>query len=264
MTEVLTPKNEMGRDLSPIEARTGVVLPIWATGDGAWNHHHVAFYKRHWMNGPRKLETRAVRISRLQLVPASAHNGSAKAFHSFFEGTAFPESAGQSFGIAVLNYASYIPPFVIDMTKDSPQVAETTPEMRAELLKPGILTIERGRRTPRRIGEFLMRYAVSQNFSHVKQSEIEQFIELGKSKYLLSEDAQETRMALGLRLANIGLGVAVDGIRNTYLQARDEQALHSSQPDSAWKVAKNIVRGHEPDYFEDLEHNLAQQFGIAA
>lgn len=260
MSEILIPKNTEGRDMSPIEARTGVVLPIWAPGEGRRNRHHAYFYRKPWMNGPRKIETRAVRQSRLQYVLMTAHNDGPRSYHRFFEGTEFPNQESQSFGITILNCANYIPPFVVDMTGSMPAIVETTPHMREKLLLPGILGLEKGVWARKNIGKFLMQHAVNQKFDHVRQSQVEQFIELGKPKYKEDESAQTMRLELGLRLANIGLGVAVNPIDKTYFQARDEHAVAPTAPVCAWQVAKNLVAGHEPEYFDDLEQNLLAQF----
>lgn len=260
MAEVLIPKDNNGRDMSPVEARTGIVLPIWAPGDGWTNRHHAHFYKRQYMNGPRKIETRAVRYSRLQRVLLSAHNGSPRAYHSQFEGTAFPRDEKQSFGIVILNCAGYIPPHVVDMTGSSAEIVGATDEMKQALRQPGVLGMENKKHARKRIGQFLMAHAVSQRFDHVKQSRIEQFLELCKPKYISDEEAQAKRLELGLRLSNIGLGVAVNPIDKTYFQARDEEALPEEAPVCAWQVAKDVVSGFEVDYLGDLEQNLTAQY----
>lgn len=255
MPEILTPKNKEGRDLSPIEAKTGVALPIWSTGEGETNRHHPHFYKRHYLSGLRKLETRAVRFSRLQLVDKSAHDK----YHLQFEGTAFPKNKQKSFEVTILNCAGYIAGHVVRLTDFGWGVTETTPEMKHAFQLPGIMTIERGYRARREIGQFLMNHAISQSFDSVKQSQIEQFIELGKPKFKEDEAAQARRYRLGMRLTNIGLGLAVDGIDRSYKEARSLQALPEEAPVCAWKVAKNFVQGYEPDYYETLEENLLAQ-----
>lgn len=256
MPEFLIPSNTEGKSLSPIEEKTGVVLPIWAPGDGETNRHHPHFYKRNYLNGSRKQETRAVRFSRLQRVNKTAHNK----YHDLFEGTAFPEDEKQSFGITILNCAGYIPGYVVELSNQKPNIIETTPRMRRVLRAPGILTMERGIRARRDIGQFLMYYAISQKFDHVKQDQIEQFIEFGKPKFLNDELAQARRFRLGMRLTNIGLGLAVDGIDKRYREAREIEALPKYAPVCAWQVAKDFVDGYEPDYYETLHENLVAQF----
>lgn len=260
MAEVLTPFDEQGRRLSPLEAKTGVVLPIWAPGDGRTNLHHRHFRKRDHLNGPRKMETRSVRFSGLQRVQASAHDR----YHDWVHGTGFPEDEKQSFGITIFNSARYIPSHVVEMSGSRPTIIETTPRMRRALLVPGVLTMERRRSYRREIGQFLMYHAVAQNFDHVRQDKVEEFIELGQPQYARDELAQQRRYKIGMRLANIGLGLAVDGIDKKYHQARQEQALPDEAPVCAWQVAKDYVHGYEPDYFETLEENLITQFGIPA
>lgn len=260
MAEFLIPENGEGKDMSPVEKRTGVVLPIWAPGDGWTNRHHAHFYKRQYMNGSRKIETRAVRYSRIQRVLMSAHNGPPGAYHSQFEGTAFPHDEKQSFGIVVLNCAGYIPTHVVDMTGSSAEIVETTYEMKQILRQPGVIGMENKKHARKRIGQFLMSYAVSQRFDHVKQSQIEQFLELCKPKYAGDEEAQARRLDLGLRLSNVGLGVAVNPIDKAYFQARDHEALPEEAPTCAWQVAKGVVRGFEIDYLGELEQNLTTQY----
>ena len=120
--------------------------------------------------------------------------------------------------------------------------------------------MENKKHARKRIGQFLMSYAVSQRFDHVRQSQIEQFLELCKPQYINNEEAQTKRAELGLRLTNIGLGVAVNPIDKAYFQARDETALPDEAPVCAWQVAKDVVSGFEADYFSDLEQNLITQF----
>ncbi|MBA3758174.1 hypothetical protein H0X10_00895 [Candidatus Saccharibacteria bacterium] len=260
MSEFLIPHNDEGRALSPIEAKTGVVLPIWAPGDGLTNRHHPHFYKRNFLNGLRKQETRAVRFSRLQRVQLSAH----EKYHRAFDGTAFPVDENQSFGITILNCAGYIAGHSVEMSGSKPNIIETTPRMRRILRSPGILTMERRYSYRRDIGQFLMYHAVSQRFDHVKRGQVEEFIELGAAKFQTDELAQERRLRLGMRLTNIGLGIAVDGIGKKYLQARQSLALPEEAPICAWQVAKDYVAGHEPDYYDTLHENLELQLADAA
>lgn len=260
MSEVLIPKNQYGRDMSPVEARTGVVLPIWAPGEGKTNKHHAHFYKRLYMNGPRKIETRAVRYSRLQRVLMTAHNGSPQSYHGQFEGTELPKDEKHSFGIIVLNCAGYIPSHVVDLSGSNAEIVETTDKMRRVLRQPGTIGIENRKHARKRIGQFLMSAAVAQRFDHVKQTQIEQFLEYCKPKYAGDDDIQTRRLELGLRLSNIGLGVAVNPIDKAYFQARDQAALPDAAPVCAWQVAKDIVTGFEPDYLGELEYNLTEQY----
>lgn len=258
MAEILTPYDYKGKMLSPFEARTGVVLPIWGPpGDGKTNRHHPHFFKRNWINGPRKIETRAVRFSRLDRINANAHTK----FHKDVEGTLFPRDQQQSFEVTLLNCVRYIPSHVIDLSGPDFAIAETTPRIKKALLGPGRITMERRKSCRREIGQFLMYHAVSRNFDHAKRARIEEFIELGQPRYRSDELAQEQRCRLGMRLANIGLGLAVDGIDKLYQEARNTKSLSASAPVCAWQVAKDFVEGFEHDYFDTLEQNLVAQYG---
>lgn len=254
MPEVLIPKDAEGRDMSPVEARTGVVLPIWSRGEGKTNRHHGHFRKQDYLNGPRKHETRAVRSSRLQTVRKGPHRG----YHEQFSGTEFPRDVRQSCGIVLFNLAHYVPPYVVDMSTPTAKIIETTPEISEELRGSEVFTLEKSRKRKREIGQFIMNCSIWQDFDSVKQLHIEQFLELTNKRKVLGEEFEEEKyQKLGSRLINIAIGLAVHPIDKTFQEARRQQAVKDDAPVCAFKLAKDFLEGRESDYFPALGERLA-------
>lgn len=261
MSEVLIPKTSMGRDMSPIEVRTGVVLPIWSPGEGRTNRHHAHFYKEHFEKGPlaQRALLRAVRFTRLQRVRKGPHRD----YHDIFDGTADPANLRMAFTTTVLNEAGYIPPFVIDMTSKSPVIKETTPVMRATFREEGTFKTESRQSRRREIGQFLMQYAHWQKFDHVKKTYIYEFIDLTPEKVMDDPKLQDRRDWLGMKLTNIAIGMAVDPFEKRFQQARDAKALRPDAPVCAFQEVKLYVGGHEPQYFDELRRSLQVQYAAA-
>ncbi len=253
MSEILIPKSSQGRDMSPFEVRTGVVLPIYAPGEGKTNRHHPHFYRGDYETGPRKNETRGLRYSRLQLIRKGPH----RVHHEEFDGTAFPSISRDSFMTILFNLAEYVPPYVIDMSGETTKIVETTPAIRDYLRRPGTFTLESKQCCRAEIGQFLMSHAIWQDFSTVDQDCIAQFLETTTEKALLDEDLWEKKVKLGTKLMDIALGMAVGPVDEQFRQACSEQAVSSAAPERAFGVVKKYVAGYETDYFRTLEDRLA-------
>lgn len=248
----IIPKNALGNDLTPVETSTRVPLPIWAPGDGKTNRHHAHYYAHDFENGP--LESRAVRFSRLQRVRKRPH----KIMHDTFDGAMLPQSPEEAFVTTVLSCAGYIPDFVIELSGNTPEITETTPHHRAELQKPGVFSIERKRQHRAEVGQFLMNYAIWQDFDHVKKPLIDQYLSINKPwEQLLAAEEHKPKLLLGLRLIGKAIERAVSVINPEYVRARDESALRLGAPVCAWWVVKGYVSGHEPEYFDSLHERLA-------
>lgn len=252
--EVITPVSNNNRLMAPYERRTGVVLPIWGEGGGETNRHHAHFYRVLYEKSPQPQRAflRAIRFTRLQRVSRTDH----QFYHDNFDGTQLPANAKRSFMTTILNEAGYIPPWVVDVRGSSPEVVETTAEMRAVLRRPGILTIERSPHRRAEIGQFLMDYALRQNLGHVKEELLEEFVGLTPARTRRSEQLRQRKFELGTKLTNIAIGVAVDPIERPFQQARDQQALSEQASVCAFHEVKQFVDGHEPRYYDTLRQHI--------
>lgn len=255
--EVIIPINQGGNYLAPIEAGTGVPLPIWAPGDGGTNRHHAHFYRRDFENGPPS--ARAVRFSRLQTIRKDPH----RRYHEAFDGALMPQTEQEAFNIAVLNCAGYIPPYVVDLSAKSFSIQELTPAMRAQLLEPGVFSIERKNKPRADIGQFLMYYALSQKFDHVRQSLIEEFLSITPEQARQDEAKKERKQRLGLRLTGKAIEVAVDPINTPFRRAREGSLLRVGAPVCAFWVVKDYIHGYELDYMDTLEEKLSLEYSTA-
>lgn len=252
--EVITPVSSNNRLMSPYERRTGVVLPIWGEGGGETNRHHAHFYRVLYEKSPRPQRAflRAIRFTRLQRVSRTDH----QFYHDNFDGTLLPPNEKRSFMTTILNEAGYIPPWVVDVRGSSPEITETTPEIRAALRRPGVLTIERSPHRRAEIGQFLMYYALSQHLGHVKEELLGEFVELTPARTRRSEELRQRKLELGMKLTNIAIGVAVDPVERHFQQARDLEALAPQASICAFHEVKQFVDGHEPQYYDTLRQQI--------
>ncbi len=253
----IIPKNAKGKDLSPYEADTGVLLPLWAPrGAGITNRHHGYYYARDFLKGTD--ENRALRFSRIQYVKEVPH----QRLHKLFDGTQMISGRAQAFKLALLNCAPYVPRYAIDLSRPTEDILELNARQRAKLMLPNTFTVEKDVEQRNEIGAFLMRYAIGQDFDHVKRDYIDQFIELMNDG---DDDAQkaELRTLLGMKLINTALGAAVDPLFADYSRARREQAIPDWAPVCAFSALKNRVRGTEQNYFAELSQRLSVQYQAA-
>lgn len=263
MPEVIIPYNERGNPLSPIEARTGVILPILSlasqeAGQGR-NRHHAHFYSTDYENGTPA--QRAVRFSRLQ----STAKGKHRAYHSIFDGTRFPESVQEELVVTVLNYAEYVPDFAVDVSGSSFEIKELSRAEKAELQTAGTFTVEKKRGLRAEIGQFLMGCAIWQDIpGQAKPLLIDEFLSITPEESLTDEDKREKKLQIGLRLINKGIGLAVDPINAEFYEARRRKAIPLGKPVCAWLVVKEYVGGREPDYVDTLDDRLRIEYPEAA
>lgn len=252
--EVITPVSNNSRPMAPYERRTGVVLPIWGEGGGETNRHHAHFYRVLYEKSPRPQRAflRAIRFTRLQRVSKTDH----QTYHDNYDGTLLPPNEKRSFMTTILNEAGYIPPWVVDVRGSSPEIVETTDEMREALRRPGVLTIERSPHRRAEIGQFLMYYALGQHLGHVKEELLDEFVHLTPHRIRRSEELRERKLALGMKLTNIAIGVAVDPIERAFQQARDQQALGERASICAFHEVKQFVGGHEHQYYDTLRQQI--------
>jgi len=251
-----TPIDDWSRPLSPMETGTDIPLPIisYKQRSAKPNRHHGYYYERHYLKGPEPI--RALRHSRLQRVNPSAH----EIYHKHYFGTLMPASEPTVARGVILNSAGYVPHLGVVIRRKDITIRELTNQERNRLRSRNVFLSEQ----TRKIGDFLMRYALDQPLDHVKQSQIEEFLSLTPRKVAKDERLRRRKLHLGLRLTNIAIGVAVDPLEDEYQNARHNLALRSGVPGTAWHLAKGLVRGREKKSIDILEDRLIDDFGVAA
>jgi hypothetical protein len=244
--------------MSPVEASTGVTLPVIAKLNGLPSKHHAHFYGAIYKEGT--LSQRALRFSRLQRLPPAIH----KNFHMVFDGTTLPADEDEAYAATVLNCAGYIPRYGIRISYKDVSIEEIAPGDKKVLRKVRAFVLERQLKAQTEIGKFLMDYALMQEFSHAEQLRVEEFLDITPERMQQNEDLRGQKLRLGMRLANVALSTAIAPIADNYKQARSEKALRTGMPPSAWQFVKKLIDGHEIDYIPTLEARLKQEYGLLA
>jgi|GEM_PF-3141564 len=257
-SEVLVPMNMNGKPMSPIEASTGVVLPVIAPMRGPQNRHHAHFYAHAYKNGSQAQQS--LRLSRLQLVGVYAHTRVHKAVH----GTAFPESPAEEYEAVVLNCAGYIPDYGLRVKKGNVFIDELNNRDKKILRRPHMFTQEG---VPN-IGRFLLDYALQHDFDDVKQLHVEEFLSLTVEKRKHNEALQQRKLRLAEKLTNKAISIAVDPINPVFVDAHKANKLRRDTPSTAWEVVaqrvdvKRRFRERKSDYLKFLENKLEAQFNV--
>jgi hypothetical protein len=118
--------------ITPTDELSGLPLPLLPVaeklplkgGEANWHHHF------HPASSPVLTESnggRALRSSRIQLVPRTHHNyGNKTAYHAFYAGPPIPSERDEQVGMAVLSCAGYIPEYAIDVSTGDPHIDHLT------------------------------------------------------------------------------------------------------------------------------------------
>jgi hypothetical protein len=256
--EVLIPLDRDGEPMSPIEAATGVVLPIIAPTRGSnWvDRHHAHFYK--WVYTTGTLGEKALRASRLQRVDRKAHD----TYHNTFRGTLIPETEADIFNTIILNLASYVPSYGVEINGRKSEIVPVSSQDRWALRSPTMFRPEmRFRGT---IGKFLMTYAMEQEFSIGKMSLIDDFLSLTKEAIRQDKSLRAKKLRLGIKLTNTVLGNVVNPMNPEYTELRRKRALSANSPPSVFYVARNQIEGNEWQYVHVLDRKLRKQTAQAS
>lgn len=167
----------------------------------------------------------AVRHVRLQLLPVISHHN---AYHSIFLGPELPATNEERFGQIILACANYVPAYAIDMSKDDPtEPVKLSRHMRLRLQSSGEVEV-RGKSN---IATFIKDHLVHQDFSHVKDSVIDEF---------LNTRDQERKKNLGHWLLALASEIAVEPIEPLYKQVLDEGLIPKPKMKLP-KLAKSYV-----------------------
>jgi len=234
----------------PVDPLTRMPLPILPTGsiprlaDGRhanWHHHY------HPSDDPllTSISGLAIRHLRLQLLPVKSRH---QVYHNLFTGPEeLPETSEQRFGHIVLACAGYVPRYAIDVRKDDPAEPVTMAKKMHERLQTSGEIKVRGQGN---IANFIRRHLVLQNFSHVEDSIIEEF---------LTTSSINRKRYLGHWLLAIASEIATEPIKPIYRQALDEGLVSSNK--KLPNIAKAALSGQKTQdkAIKDLHRRLTKQ-----
>lgn len=227
------PSNRYEKLVTPTDELTGMPLPvlhsetiprIYTGEEYNWHHHyHPSIDKS--LKGVKGL---AVRHVRLQLLPVEKHNH----YHHIFEGPNLPRSNQERFGHIVLACAGYIPSKAIDVYKDDPtEPVHLSKALRRRLQTGGEMQL----RGTSNIAQFMRKHLISQDFSHVNDLLIDEFIH--------TKDI-ERKHFLGHWLLAIASEIAVEPIKPIYRQAMDDGLLAEPKP-KLQNLVKSQINGRK-------------------
>lgn len=214
---------------SPVDNLTKMPLPIIPTDTlprfkdsraANWHHHY------HPSADPAltSISGLAVRHLRLQLLPIKSRH---QVYHDIFSGPEFlPETQEERFGHIILASAGYMPRFGIDVTAEDPTVPVAMPQkMHNRLQNSGEIAV----RGNYNIANFIRKYLVVQDLSHVNESVVEEFLET---------TSIERKRYLGHWLLAIASEIATEPVKPAYHQALDDGLIKTKiKPESVVKLA---------------------------
>ena len=235
---------------APVDPLTRMPLPVLPPADiphsGSkesvnWHHHY------HPSNDKllTSINGLAVRHVRLQLLPeVSYHNK----YHSIFKGPEeLPRTNEARFGHIVLACAGYVPGLAIDVNSDNPiEAVELDPSLRQRLQSSGELEV----RGSSNIATFIKKHLVRQDFSHVSETVIEEF--------LTTRDL-DRRWFLGHWLLAIASEIALEPVNPIYRQALNEGLIHKPTKKLP-NIVKSYVNGRKTSHkaIKSLHKQLAR------
>lgn len=213
---VVIPVNEHGLLTSPLEAGTGVPLPILGQRSRfERDMHHAYFYKTLFKE---TLGAKAVRLSRMQLVGRHAH----KAYHKEFDGTRVPENDHEAFKSVILNLAGYVPEIGVDIREEKirKKTGEIIPAQvvirslrnaeRFSFRKPGTFSAQQdSEKQKTRLTSFIEGYADSQDFDAMRRLELEEFMDNFQTNSH-DQEVRDRQLQLAFRLTAAVLTSAIE------------------------------------------------------
>lgn len=262
---------------TPTDEFSGLPLPLMPTDEllpndnGSVANWHHQFHPSTSPVLTDSIGGRALRCSRIQLVPVEHHNFTETAYHRFYAGPPIPEDPAEQFGIAVLSCAGYMPEYAIDVSTGDPCVRPMNDRqlemlmMAAEPapLLPVVVERFRDRRMPdatleeaaevlwdkrerqatmsyrnMRYGydpmkQFLAEIVLEQDVSDMPRKIVGRFLANGdETEGMKLLDAASNRAAEGV----VARGMPVDEL---YRQARDDGRLNPNMPPSAGTLIAN-------------------------
>lgn len=258
--EVAIFTDEKGHRTYPIEKATGRPLPIVIDQLGsAPNRHHAFYYKRYYKDGP--VGRAMARRASLQRVNQYDH----QIIHREYEGgTPFPSDEEQEFDQTIWGMVGYIPLFGVRVRGREAEVTELSVKDKRKLRKPGIFTIERSPYLQDELADYLLDYAVAQQFEPRREAWVEEFLSISEKAAFGDSKVRDRREKLGMKLTNTAISAAVDPIESVFCEARKTHSLklrkHTPPPSSAWEAVKVRVQGRESLHFGVLKYHLARRY----
>lgn len=244
-----------GNIMSPYEISTGVILPIVSrevpTGDS--NYHHAEYYATDFLNGT--LGDRASRFARLQQVDMKVH----RTYHKLVDGTEKANSKHREFIKTVLGRAGYVPAYGADITGGSLDIVELSKRQRKKLREPGTFVLDRCRNNQAELGNFIMNYALEQEFYDDYDVEIERFLAIRDRHIKKNPKVQQEREELAFKLMERALEFAVEPLMGGASPIR-QRAIRIGAPACAFAIVKSYVGEHFQDYIDTLYVNVRRGY----
>src|SRR3990167_3469932 len=266
-----------GIEKTPTDKLTGLPLPIFVTRRKFYSHsvnyHHHFHPKRSSALGvfeevehldedqyqhpqtqemyidPLKLEGKAVRFSRGQLVPVFLHDR----YHDIFYGPPLPQDRKSKFTVTVLACAGVMPRKAIDLSipeeysekglnDDQHRFIASSKRMyfeHAMAPKEGDAEVKRDW-----IGKFFAAYAVEQSL-RLPTEMFEEFLHTKK---------EQKRRKLGREILNEAIGLSVAELVPIREKARHEGMVHSKATSLGSTILKFFPESKFPEYYSTLEN----------
>lgn len=216
------------------------IYPVMVPGRSDWHH---SFYER---NDPRLqgLGGKAVRHCRMQYIARALHDS----YHDFYRHAyrPLPTDTMSQFYTVVMAASHYLPRVAVDVSGTEP-VLRKLDDITHRRIRSRELSFQP--RTEWGIGMFLMGVVLSQQFDHIHEQTIEEFLDTYDDK---------RRRALGHFIIAQAVERGVEPIDPVYRRAWKSGLIPPTQPDEPVAHVQRLFAGHIPDYFDLLQDRLLQ------
>lgn len=249
----------MAERLAPVDERTGLPLPIlpvipdlhFLRNSKLYDEYsrpdrHHSFYPNASLTTEAE---RVVRHSRLQFGARWNHDK----YHRFYDAAPQPLDDKTCFNLGVLAIAGYVPEVAVDTTGKRPVIKRLDEQDRVRLQHQLLYPEERhSKETGKDLyeigrGSFFMRFALAQDFDHIKEHMLEEF---------LQTNSRARRLQLGVTIVDLALWRASEEVDEVYKGARKEGKIPKSKPKNPVSLLRGVVNGHQPDYFRTIRKHL--------
>lgn len=204
-----------------------------------WHHH---FHPRRSLILTQDWGGDAIRNARVQKANWNTHH---LEYHNYYQGPELPDTPAQKFGITVLAVAGYVPEEAIEFVKSEPSIIRLSDGQRNRLLKSGELRCA----APEIVRKFLIEYTVKQEFTDVKDSIIDEFLNT-------SDDLRRYR--LGGTLLNLAVDKAVEPLDPFYRTAWKKGYIHRTSAYRPQRLVRTKLKfkSHQAELINRLHKEL--------